>query len=76
MMMGNVGLLIVLVVLFFLVVVVAGVGVVVWFASQRSGANVASRQPEEDVVEILRRRYARGEITREEYDKMRQDLEA
>ena len=28
----------------------------------------------EDPLEILRRRYARGEITREEYQSMREDL--
>ncbi len=29
---------------------------------------------EEDPLEILKRRYARGEITREEYERMREDL--
>ncbi|WP_406616476.1 SHOCT domain-containing protein [Candidatus Caldatribacterium sp.] len=28
----------------------------------------------EDPLEILKRRYARGEITREEYERMREDL--
>lgn len=29
---------------------------------------------DEDPLEILKRRYARGEITREEYERMREDL--
>ena len=33
----------------------------------RTGANEAP-------LEILKRRYARGEITKEEYDRMKQDL--
>ena len=31
-------------------------------------------QPGETPLEILKARYARGEITREEYEQMRQDL--
>ncbi len=30
----------------------------------------------DSVSEILKQRYARGELTREEYEQMRQDLEA
>ena len=29
----------------------------------------------DNALEILRERYARGEITKEQYDKMREDLE-
>jgi len=29
----------------------------------------------DDALEILRERYARGEVTKEQYDKMREDLE-
>lgn len=37
-----------------------------------------TRQPPEavDPLEIARRRYARGEITREEFEQIRRDLEA
>jgi putative membrane protein len=32
--------------------------------------------PEESPIEILKRRYARGEITREQYAQMKQDIES
>ena len=38
----------------------------------QTGPAQASQTP----AEILKARYARGEITREEYEQMRQDLEA
>ena len=34
-----------------------------------------AKGPEETALEILKRRYARGEIIREEYERMRRDLE-
>lgn len=48
--------------------------VVVWFTSQRGGGSRPERRSEEDALEILRRRYARGEITREEFNTMREDI--
>jgi putative membrane protein len=64
-----------LVLLFFLVLLGAGAVVVVLVARQGSGG--ADRGPgwQADALEILRRRYARGEITREEFLAMRDDLE-
>jgi len=52
------------------------IGVIVWavtqFSKQRSGAHrdTGEQSPED----ILKQRYARGEITREEYIKIKQDL--
>jgi putative membrane protein len=33
------------------------------------------RGGEESALEILKKRYARGEITKEEYDKMKKEIE-
>ena len=53
----------------------------IWLVGRGSGTeglNLGSRTgtATEDALEILRRRYARGEITREEYQSMREDLMA
>ncbi len=64
-----------------------GLGILVWLAllggiaalvvwavrqySPRTGAG-----PGEDALEILRRRYAQGEITREQFEQMKRDLKA
>ena len=42
--------------------------------SPTSQAGQTTARESEDALEILRRRYARGEITREEYQAMRDDL--
>jgi len=44
---------------------------IVWGVSQLTGAG---RRNEDTPLEIARRRYARGEITREQFDQLRQDL--
>lgn len=45
--------------------------IVVWFLIAIS----RKRKGNETSLEILKRRYARGEITQEEYEKMRKNLE-
>jgi putative membrane protein len=48
----------------------------IWLASRPPNAGGRGRGPEppEDPLDILRRRYARGEITKEQFEAMRQDL--
>ncbi len=42
----------------------------------RAGSRIGPVQPPDaSAMEILKKRYARGEITREQYEQMRRDLE-
>jgi putative membrane protein len=78
MMMGG-GLIGIVVLLVLLLLIGGGVAVAVWFFAQGSGGQ--SRRPEREPrregrpLEILRERYARGEIDREEFNRMREELE-
>jgi putative membrane protein len=79
-MIGGGGILIGLLVLLFLLLLLgAGAVVVVLIARQGSGGTGQGTgwqpRPEGGALEILRQRYARGEITREEFLSMRDDLE-
>ena len=47
-----------------------------WLARRHSGATEdRPRDRDDDVLEILRQRYARGEITKEVYDSMRKHFD-
>jgi putative membrane protein len=61
-------------VLFWGVLVVAAVVGVRWLWGQ--GRPAAGRGREESSLEILKRRYARGEIEREEFELKKRDLES
>ncbi|MEJ2735401.1 MAG: SHOCT domain-containing protein [Anaerolineae bacterium] len=79
MMMGGVGWLTVLIVLILFLLLIGGaVAAVIWFARQGSGGRSMGQgqgpRAGDDALEILRRRYARGEIDREEFQRMREDL--
>ncbi len=57
--------------LFFMLVLV-GVALLMIWAVRRSGGGLGSGR--EDPIEVLRARYARGEIGREEFERIREEL--
>ena len=57
---------------FWWILVIVVVGVVVWLTGRRSDQPQGADSP----LEILKKRYARGEIKREEFDQMKRDLGA
>ncbi len=64
----------VLMMLFWVLIVVGVVLLVAWLARQ-AGVSSAGPGQESTALEILKRRYARGEITKEQFEQMRRDLE-
>lgn len=57
-------------ILWWLLIIVAVVFLVKWITSQKSGPQKES----ESALDILKRRYASGEISKEEFDVRKKDL--
>lgn len=58
--------------LFWILIIIGIILLIVWIVKQ-SGARAAG-PGEETALDILKKRYARGEISREEYEGMKKDL--
>ena len=72
MMGGGWGIFMFIFMLIFLAVIIGAVVLLVRYLSPHSGQKASS----EDALEILRRRYARGEIQKAEFEEKRKDLES
>jgi putative membrane protein len=79
MMMGG-GILAGFVLLVVFVLVVIGIVVaIVWLARQNAGSPMnkttySSHTSQNDALDILKRRYASGEITKDQYEEMKKDI--
>ncbi len=71
-MMGwNVGIWMVFNLIFWILVIAGIVLLVVWVGQRAVGAG---SRTEESAIEILKKRYARGEISKDEYEEKKRDL--
>ena len=53
------------------------VGIVIYFVFERSkGTGNLNGQFRETPIDILKKRYARGEISKEEFDRLKKDIES
>lgn len=57
----------------FFVIIIA---VIAYFVTQTLRTKTRGPMPHETPLDILKRRYAQGEITKEDYDKMKKDIDA
>jgi putative membrane protein len=71
MMRGGWGIFMLVFMLIFLVLVIAGIVLLVRYLSPH-----ARVKPSDDALEVLKRRYARGEIQKAEFEEKRKDLES
>ena len=63
-----------LIMIILIVGIIVAVGLVIFFALRNKGGNTGV--PEDDTpIDILKRRYARGEITKEEYESIKKDIQ-
>jgi len=60
--------------LFWVAVIVGVVALVVW-AVRSAGRGASAAAPGGDALAVLKLRYARGEITREQFEQMRKDID-
>ena len=51
------------------------IGVVAYFVIQSVRSKTPGTTPQETPLDILKKRYAKGEINKEDYDRMKHDLE-
>jgi len=58
----------------FWILVILGIGILVMALMNRKGEGAAS-QEKETALDMLKKRYARGEINKEEFEEKRKDLE-
>jgi len=64
----------ILMLLFWALIIGGVVLLILWIVRQERPPATGSRTGGERALDILRERYARGELTREQYEQMRQDL--
>ena len=57
-----------------LLLLLALVGLVIWLITRSSAGRPSGGRPEQTPLDILKRRYARGEISQEEYTEMKERL--
>ena len=61
-------------ILFWIVIIALGVWLISSFVSRSNSQTSSGQPPAESALDILKKRYARGEITKEQFEDMRRDL--
>jgi putative membrane protein len=61
--------------MFMWVIFIIVLGVVIYFIVQTLKSKNVAGQAQDSPLDILKRRYAKGEITKEEFDRMKKEVE-
>ena len=67
---------VILTILFWVAIIALGVWLISGLVSRTNSQPPTNLLPAESALDILKKRYARGEITKEQFDEMRRDLNA
>ena len=57
------------------ILLIVGIAILVYLIAGLPKSEQGEKRPHETALEILRKRYARGEISKEEFDRMKHDLQ-
>jgi putative membrane protein len=60
---------------FFWILIIALVFILIWTNTRERNKYIPFDQKEENSMEILKKRYAKGEISKEQFNEMKKDLE-
>jgi putative membrane protein len=59
---------------FFWIIIIGLVLVLIWTNTREKNKYIPFDQKGEDAMDILKKRYAKGEITKDQFDQMKEDL--
>jgi putative membrane protein len=59
---------------FFWLIIIGLVLVLIWTNTREKNKYIPFDQKGEDAMDILKKRYAKGEITKDQFDQMKEDL--
>jgi putative membrane protein len=72
---GGIGFIWMIFIFIFILAIVAGIIILIVWAVRRSGsADNIQKIPENKALDALKERYAKGEITKEEYENIKKDI--
>ena len=61
-------------VIFWVLIATGIIFLVIWISDRNESSNLTLTESEDTAMEVLKKRYAKGEITKEEFEQIRRDL--